>query len=79
MGNLHDFLERNNLIRGSKIYVLRNDATSINLATFICSDLLDFNERDFDNYIYLPCIFIHLQLNNDPLAYPFEDQEPLYP
>ena len=59
MGNLHDFLERNNLIRGSKIYVLRNDATSINLATFICSDLLDFNERDFDNYIYLPCIFIH--------------------
>lgn len=66
MGNLHDFLERNNIIRGNKIYVLRNDSTSINLATFICSDLLDFNESDFDNYIYLPCIFIHLQLNDNP-------------
>ncbi|GAG37084.1 unnamed protein product, partial [marine sediment metagenome] len=59
-------LERNNLIQGSKVYVLSNGPDSINLATFICSDLLDFNERIFNGYLNLPCVFIHLQLNNHP-------------
>lgn len=66
MGNLQDYLERNNIIRGNKVYVLKNDPDSVNLATFICSDLLDFNEDTFTGYKNLPCIFIHLQLNNNP-------------
>ena len=66
MGNLQNFLERSNIIFGSKVYVLRNDTNSINLATFICSDLLDFNESIFDDYVYLPCVFIHLQLTDNP-------------
>ena len=66
MGNSQGFLERNNLIQGSKVYVLRNNPDSINLATFICSDLLDFSEGVFTGYLNLPCIFIHLQLNNHP-------------
>lgn len=66
MGNLQNFLERDNIIQGSKVYVLRNGPNSINLATFICSDLLDFNEGIFDDYVYLPCVFIHLQLTDHP-------------
>ncbi len=66
MGNFQNYLERNNIILGTKVYVFKNDPDSINLATFICSDLLDFNENHFRGYLNLPCIFIHLQLNNNP-------------
>jgi len=66
MGDLQDYLERDNIILGNRVYILRNDPDSVNLATFICSDLLDFNESTFTGYLNLPCIFIHLQLNNNP-------------
>lgn len=65
-GNFLDYLERDNIILGNKVYVLKNDSRSIRLATFICSDLLDFDATDFSDYHYYPFIFVHLQLNDNP-------------
>ncbi len=64
-----DLLERDNMVCGSNIYILRNNPGSVHLLTYICSDVLSFNERDFDTstvYMHLPMLIVHIQLNLDP-------------
>ena len=59
--------EADNMLRGSKRYIIRNGVSSIWLITIICSESLAFNARqdelDFDNHPYL---ILHLQLNLSP-------------
>ena len=65
MGGADD-LEMNNLTPGNKIYVINNDNTSsVNLITFICSDLLNFVPKDFDLNLNLPYLLVHIQLVED--------------
>ena len=72
MGVWTNDLERNNLIRGKEVYVLRNDPNSINLFTLICSDIEQFNiDSDFKNQLdnrwdENPFIILNLQLNPKP-------------
>lgn len=64
-----DLVERDNMIRGNKIYVLRNNLGSIHLLTYICSDALEFDEADFNQetpYMHSPFLIIHIQLNTKP-------------
>lgn len=68
MADRDTFLERDNMIKGSKIYVFRNHVGQIHLITYICSDVFNFRERDFDDnaeYFGKSILFVHLQLNCD--------------
>lgn len=60
-----DFIERDNMILGSKAYILRNDANSIYLATLICADGLTFEDNQLLQHSH-PHIIIHPQLNYNP-------------
>jgi len=64
--HIHQF-ERNNLIRGTKRYILRNNDESIHLITLICSDALGI-EMDWCEKISMhkPYLIIHPQLNLKP-------------
>jgi hypothetical protein len=64
-GDRDAFLERNNLIKGDTIFILRNDEGSIYLFTLICSDALSFTPRDLKNPEQ-PHLILHIQLNPDP-------------
>jgi len=64
-----DLLERDNMICGSNVYILRNNRGSVHLITYICSDVLLFNEAEFGpniEYIHLPLLIVHVQLNSQP-------------
>ena len=64
-GDRDTFLERNNLIKGHTIFVLRNGESSIYLFTLICSDALSFTPGDLKN-LEQPHLILHIQLNPDP-------------
>lgn len=69
MGSIH--FEKQYLLKGDIIYILRNKESGINLFTLICSDSLNIKVdkliRDRDiNYEQLSYLVIHIQLNNDP-------------
>lgn len=59
------FLERDHLIKGESIYVLRNEESSIYLLTIICSDALGFLASHLRNRLQ-PHMVLHIQLNPDP-------------
>ena len=58
--------ERDNFIRGNRIYVLENATESIRLITLICSDALTININDLPNIVNYPYLIVHLQLNQVP-------------
>jgi len=64
-GDRDTFLERNNLIKGDTVFILRNGEGSIYLLTLICSDALSFRPRDLKNPEQ-PHLILHIQLNPDP-------------
>jgi hypothetical protein len=61
----HQF-ERDSMLLGKTIYILRNDNNSVYLTTLICSDCFGFNTDDLPPNIYQPYLILHLQLNLDP-------------
>lgn len=63
--------EKQYLLKGDIIYIIRNKESGINLFSLICSDSLNFRVdhliRDRNiNYEQLSYLVIHLQLNSDP-------------
>ena len=62
MSDPHDF-ERNTLQLGKTIYQFGSYHVEISLVTFICSDLLVFEDQDARN-VYDRALIIHIQLNN---------------
>jgi hypothetical protein len=66
MGNLFEF-DLDNLIRGQRRYIIRNNMRSIFLITLICSGCFDF-QKDCDELIFnnKPYIIFHPQLNLAP-------------
>jgi hypothetical protein len=65
MAERDEFLERNHLIKGEAVYILRNDPSSIYLLTLICSDALSFTPANLLNQAH-PHLILHLQLNPNP-------------
>lgn len=65
MADGDEFLERDFLIKGDSIYVLRNSESSTYLFTLICSDALQFSSSDLLNREQ-PHLILHIQLNPDP-------------
>jgi len=71
MGVWESDLEQQKLISGENVYILRNNADSINLLTIICSDALAFNGNEITNqhpgrWEHLPYIVLSLQMNPKP-------------
>lgn len=60
-----DNFERDRLLEGQALYIIRNNEASINLVTIICSDALEFDINNHFN-IHLPYLLIHIQLNKEP-------------
>lgn len=63
-------IEQEEMIRGEKRYILRNDNESVHLTTLICSDALAFGEPQLDELPpsnYHPYLILHPQLNIGPL------------
>jgi len=58
--------ETDNMISGDNIYVFSNDEDSINLATIICSDALDFKVTNLRSSLHTPHLILHIQLNKEP-------------
>lgn len=59
--------EMDNMYRGTKRYIIRNNEDSINLITIICSDSFSINfEQNTTNIWHLPYLILHPQLNTDP-------------
>jgi hypothetical protein len=62
-------IEQEEMIRGEKRYVLRNDNDSVHLTTLICSDALTFGEPQLDELPpsqFHPYLILHPQLNTGP-------------
>ncbi len=66
-------IERDNLIEGKTIYVLRNSATSIWLMTLICSEAMNFEQylqpaavREALQWDYHPYLILNPMVNPDP-------------
>lgn len=63
-------IEQEEMIRGEKRYILRNDNDSVHLTSLICSDALTFGEPQLDELPpsnYHPYLILHPQLNTGPL------------
>ena len=66
-------VERNNIILGHQIYVLRNSLQSINLFSLICSEAMNFQDNFTEaartklNWIDAPFLILNPQVNPDPL------------
>ena len=77
MGVWTSSLERDNILQGSQIFVLRNSPHSINLFTLICSEALEFqNSMNPEKIAYLsfdekPTIILHPQMNPKPRDFGF--------
>lgn len=73
MGVWGGTLERNNLIEGKKIYVLRNSKTSVRLLTLICSEAMVFQQALTDKVLERlewfdkPFLVLNLQCNPKPI------------
>lgn len=65
-------IEKDNLILGKEIYILRNDKNSINLFTLICSDVekfevtSEFQKSLSHTWQYNPYLILNIQLNQKP-------------
>jgi hypothetical protein len=60
--------ERDNFIRGTRIYIIQNIANSSRLVTLICSDILSPMVRidQLPDFINIPYLVVHIQLNQAP-------------
>jgi hypothetical protein len=73
MGVWGDHLERDHLIQGDKIYVLRNSNTSVHFFSLICSEAMNFqdyltpSERDRVEWNDKPFLIYNPQCNPDPV------------
>jgi hypothetical protein len=78
MGAWSDTIERDNLIEGEVIYILRNSANSVHLLTLICAEAMNFphefppHEIDFQ-WADMPYLILNPQLNPEPLHADFLD------
>ena len=67
MGGRGNFTESDNLIKGKKIYFLKNKNAATRLYVLICSDALNPNKDILINkMIHDPTLLIHVQLNVHP-------------
>jgi|SRR5690554_5176 len=72
-------VERDNIILGRKIYVIKNNQATINLITLICSEAMNFKEyltqanKDFLEWEDKPYYLLHPQFNPDPYHRDFID------
>jgi hypothetical protein len=72
MGVWSSTIERNNLIRGDDIFILRNSPNSVYLLTLICAEAMNFpqefqpHEGEFQ-WPDMPYLILNPQLNPDPL------------
>ena len=66
MSDHSKYLERDNMIKGKKRYVLRNGGPSIRLTTLICSDALRFNMDSLRGETDPAYLVVHPQLNMGP-------------
>ena len=72
-------IERDNIILGQKIYVIKNNLSTINLITVICSEAMDFRayltqaNKDFLEWVDKPYYLLHPQFNPDPYHRDFID------
>jgi hypothetical protein len=71
MGDAPNHYERDNLIRGDLVYIIRGrDTNSIRLVTFICSDVLGIT-NDQIKEILTRTLIVHIQLNPNPRSITF--------
>jgi len=68
-------LERRRLIVGAdEVFLFRNRANSIHLASIICSDALNFDPTVFFNqWGHMPHVLLHPQFNSNPIYDQFRD------
>lgn len=67
MGVWNNDVERQKLISGKRAYILRNNDTSINLLTIICSDAIQFDTQNIEGRWSIdPYIVISIQMNPNP-------------
>lgn len=65
-------VERNNLIEGKTIYIIKNNMTSTRLISFICSEAMNVStyltpeEKDKILWDDMPFLILHPQINPDP-------------
>jgi hypothetical protein len=66
-------IERNNIILGHDIFVIRNSAQSVNLFSLICSEAMNFQDNFSDasmiklGWVDSPFLILNPQVNPDPL------------
>lgn len=79
MGVWSGDVERNNLIEGSNIYIIKNNNTSIRLISFICSEAMnvrtDLTQQIRNDILWddMPFLILHPQINPDPSHQNFVD------
>ncbi|PKP43154.1 MAG: hypothetical protein CVT93_00805 [Bacteroidetes bacterium HGW-Bacteroidetes-10] len=72
-------VERDNLIQGNQIYILRNCPDSISFFSLICSEAMNFpeamqqNQQAIQGWIDCPFLIYNPQLNPDPTHQNFTD------
>jgi len=79
MGVWSGDVERNNLIEGNNIYIIKNSNTSVRLISFICSEAMnvrtDLTQQTKNNILWddMPFLILHPQINPDPSHQNFVD------
>lgn len=79
MGVWSGDVERNNLIEGNNIYIIKNSSTSIRLMSFICSEAMnvrtDLTQQTKNDILWddMPFLILHPQINPDPSHQNFVD------
>lgn len=72
-------VERDNLIEGNNIYIIKNNNNSVRLLSFICSEAMNVNsyltDEKKDEYYWndMPFLILHPQINPDPSHNDFID------
>ncbi|HQW95237.1 MAG TPA: hypothetical protein PLU58_05515 [Saprospiraceae bacterium] len=79
MGVWSGDVERNNLIEGNNIYIIKNSNTSVRLMSFICSEAMnvrtDLTQQIKNDILWddMPFLIFHPQINPDPSHQNFVD------
>lgn len=79
MGVWSSDVERNNLIEGNNIYIIKNSNTSVRLISFICSEAMnvrtDLTQQVKNDILWddMPFLILHPQINPDPSHQNFVD------
>lgn len=79
MGVWSGDVERNNLIEGNNIYIIKNSNTSVRLMSFICSEAMNvrtyLTQQTKNDILWsdMPFLILHPQINPDPSHQNFVD------